>query len=292
MSRIVYVNGDYVPEDQARVSMFDRGYLFGDGAYEVAPVVGGRLMDRDRMLERLEGSLAALQIAWPMEREELVATLRELVARNGLDEGMVYMQITRGVAERDFAFPPRALPVMTAFTKALSIIDNPHAETGVSAVFVEDIRWKLRNVKSIALLAQVLAKQQAVERRAFEGWMVDDAGFVTEGTSSSAHIVRDGALVTRPLEAESGPILPGIRRSLIIELAEAAGIEVVQRPFTPREAEEADEALLSSATAGVLPVVELEGRPVGSGRPGPVAQRLRALYLEHLEKQVKAPDQT
>ncbi len=292
MPRIVYVNGDYVPEDQARVSMFDRGYLFGDGAYEVTPVVGRRLMDADRMLARLEASLGALQIAWPMERQDIIAMHEELIARNGLEEGMIYMQITRGVAERDFAFPPRALPVLTAFTKPLSIIDNPHAETGVSVVFVEDIRWKLRNVKSIALLAQVLAKQQAVERRAFEGWMVDDAGFVTEGTSSSAHIVKSGSLITRPLESESGRILPGIRRSVIIDLAKAAGMKVVERPFTPQEAKSADEALLTSATTGVLPVVELEGQAVGSGRPGPVAATLRRLYLEHLEKQVREADQS
>ncbi len=292
MSRIVYVDGAYVPEDQAKVSVFDRGYLFGDGVYEVVPVINGRLVDADRMLARLENSLAGISIAWPMEKEDYIAVHEELIARNGLKEGMIYSQITRGVAERDFAFPPRALPVMIAFTRELNILDNPHAETGVEVVFVEDLRWKLRNIKSIALLAQVLAKQQAVERRAFEGWMVDDDGFVTEGTSSSAYIVRDGVLVTRPLEVPGGRILPGIRRSVLLELALANGIPAEERPFSREEALEADEALASAATFGVLPVVRIGGKVIGNGRPGPVAQRLRQLYLDHALSQVSNPDQS
>jgi len=281
MSRIVYVDGEYVPEDKAKVSMFDRGYLFGDGVYEVAPVIRGCIIDADRMLARLSDSLDGLNLAWPMESGEIIAVFRELAARNSLDEGMIYMQVTRGVADRDFSFPARTLPVMTAFTRELVIVDNPRAETGVTAAFVDDIRWKLRNIKSIALLAQVLAKQQAVEKRAYEGWMVDEEGFVTEGTSSSAHIVKDGKLITRPLEAPSGRILPGIRRSIILELAAANGIPFEERPFTRDEALHADEALLSSATTGVLPIVEIEGQPIGSGDPGPVGKRLRELYLTH-----------
>ena len=288
MSPIVYVDGEYVPADKAKVSMFDRGYIFGDGVYEVAPVIEGGIVDGERMLARLGDSLDGVGIAWPMEAAEIIGVFKELIARNGLKEGMVYMQITRGVAERDFAFPAKTLPVMTAFTKELSIVDNPRAETGVTAAFVDDVRWKLRNIKSISLLAQVLAKQQAVEKRAYEGWMVDEEGFITEGTSSSAHIVMNGTLITRPLEAPAGRILPGIRRSVILELAEQNAIPVEQRPFTKEEALNADEALMSSATAGVLPIVEIEGKPIGSGEPGPLAKRLRELYLAHALAQVSS----
>ncbi len=281
MSRIAYVDGAYVPEEQARVSLFDRGYIFGDGVYEVVSVVGGRLVDADRMLARLEASLAGVAIDWPMERRDYLAVHEELIRRNGLDEGMIYSQVTRGVADRDFAFPPRARPVMSAFAREMPIIANPRAETGVSAAFVEDLRWKLRNVKSIALLAQVLAKQQAREKGAYEGWMVEE-GYVTEGTSSTAYIVRDGVLLTRPLRARGARILPGIRRAVLLELAEAAGVPFEERAFTTEEALSADEALISAATFGVLPVVELDGRPVGSGRPGPVTARLRELYIAHV----------
>ncbi len=288
MSRIVYVDGEYVPEEQAKVSLFDRGYLFGDGVYEVVPVVRGRLVDADRMIERLGNSLDGLEIGWPLPPEEYLAVHEELIRRNRLGEGMIYSQVTRGVAERDFPFPRRAMPVMSAFPKKMVIIDNPRAETGVSVAFVEDMRWKLRNIKSIALLAQVLAKQQAVEKRAFEGWMVDEAGNVTEGTSSTAYIVRDGRLVARPLETEGGRILPGIRRSVLLELAEADGLEVDLRPFSTDEALQADEALLSSATVGVLPVVEIEGKLIGGGQPGPVFRRLRQLYMNRIMEQVGA----
>ncbi len=285
MGRIVYVNGDYVPKDQAKVSMFDRGYIFGDGVYEVVPVLRGRMVDADRMLARLENSLAGLGIAWPMGKEEYLAVHEELIRRNNLDEGMIYSQVTRGVADRDFAFPANALPVMTAFAKPLAILDNPRAETGVSVAFVEDVRWKLRNIKSISLLAQVLAKQQAVEKRAYEGWMVED-GLVTEGTSSSAHIVKDGVLITRPLDIPQGRILPGIRRAVLLDIAAANGIPFQERPFTPDEALGADEALASSATVGVLPVVEIEGKPIGNGEPGPLTKRLRQLYFAHALAQV------
>ena len=287
MARIVYVNGEYVREDQARVSIFDRGYLFGDGAYEVIPVLEGQLVDVERMLARLDNSLAALGIEWPMDKDAYVEMHRELIRRNALVEGMIYSQVTRGVAERDFAFPRRALPSVIAFTKTLSIIDNPRAETGVSVAFVEDLRWKLRSVKSIALLAQVLAKEQAVEKHAFEGWMVED-GHVTEGTSSSAYIVKNGTIITHPLEG--GHILPGIRRSVLLEIAEREGIPVDLRPFTPEEAQNADEAFASAATFGVLPVVEIEGRPVGNGEPGPITKRLRQAYLDHALAQVRAAD--
>ena len=291
MSRIVYVNGDYVPEDKAVVSLFDRGYIFGDGVYEVLSVVNGRLVDPDRMLARLENSLAGTGIAWPMEKSGYLAVHEELIRRNSLKEGMIYSQVTRGVADRDFAFPPRALPVMSAFTKEMVIINDPRAGTGVSVAFVDDVRWKMRNIKSIALLAQVLAKQQAREKRAYEGWMVED-GYVTEGTSSSAYIVKNGVLITRPLEARGARILPGIRRAILLELAGAAGIPFEERAFSVDEALSADEAITSAATFGALPVVEIEGRPVSTGKPGPVAKRLRELYVAHVLAQTEDPGES
>jgi D-alanine transaminase len=273
--RIVYVNGSFVPEEQAQVSIFDRGYLFGDGVYEVVPVVKATMLDTAPFLERLDRSLKEIGLAWPCSKEAYVAFHEELIARNDLDEGMIYSQVTRGVADRDFAFPKDTPPAVVAFTQARPLLDNPRAETGVKVVTVEDIRWKRRDIKSISLLGQVLAKQQAAERGAFEGWMVED-GFVTEGTSSSAYIVKDGVVITRPL---TNAILPGIRRRILFELAARHQVRIVERPFSVEEAKAADEALLSSATNFILPVVEIDGHPIADGKPGPMARRLREIYI-------------
>lgn len=273
--RIVYVNGKFVPENEASVSIFDRGYLFGDGVYEVVPVVKGALLDKAPFLERLDRSLKEIGLAWPCSKDAYVAFHEELVQRNGLEEGIIYSQVTRGVADRDFAFPAGVAPAVIAFTQARPLLDNPRAETGVKVVTVEDIRWKRRDIKSIALLGQVLAKQQAAEAGAFEGWMVED-GFVTEGTSSSAYIVKDGVVITRPL---TNAILPGIRRKILFELAAKHQVRIVERPFTVDEAKASDEALLSSASSFILPVVEIDGTKVGTGKPGPVAKRLREIYI-------------
>ncbi len=282
MQRIVYMNGQYVPEDQARISPFDRGYLFGDGAYEVVPVVNGRLLDADRMLQRLDNSLNGLGIAWPMEREDFLAMHRELIVRNKLHEGIIYSQITRGVAERDFPFPDMVQPVVFAFPKAMEVVNNPRAEVGIAVRLVEELRWKRRDIKSIALLAQVLSRQQAAEKRAAEGWMVEDR-LITEGCSSSAFIVNDGTIITSPLEVDGRPrILPGIRRAILLEIAKHEGIPVELRPFSPQEALAADEAFQSAATFGLLPVVEIDGEKIGNGEPGPVARRLRELFFARL----------
>jgi D-alanine transaminase len=275
MGRIVYVNGAFVDEKDARVSIFDRGYLFADGVYEVVPVCAGRLIDQAPFIARLDRSLRELRIAWPCSPEEYVAFHDELIRRNDLTEGMIYSQVTRGVADRDFAFPRDIRPAVIAFTQAKAIIANPLAETGVRVVTVEDIRWKRRDIKSIALLGQVLSKQEAAEQGAFEGWMVED-GMITEGTSSTAYIVKNGVIVTRPL---SRAILPGIRRRVLIELGQRHGIAIEERPFALAEALAADEAMLTSASNFVLPVVAIDGKPVGTGKPGPVARRLREIYI-------------
>lgn len=278
MSRTVYLNGQYLPAEQARVSVFDRGFLFGDGVYEVIPVVRGKLVDEAYSVERLDRSLAALEITWPCAREAYLHMLRELIARNALEEGAVYVQVTRGVAERDFAYPADTPPSLMAYTSAKVLLDNPAAETGVSVVSVPDLRWQRRDIKSINLLAQCMAKQEAASRGAFEAWMLED-GLVTEGASSTAYIVRDGCIITRAL---SNAVLPGIRRRVILELVERHGLTLEQRPFSLREALEADEAFLSSATTLLLPVVRIDGQPVADGRPGPVARQLRSLYRDAL----------
>jgi D-alanine transaminase len=280
MSRTVYVNGEYLPEDQAKVSIFDRGFVFGDGIYEVVPVIGGKMVDKAPFLQRLKRSLGELRIDMPMSEEEFVAMHQKLIELNGIEEGGVYSQITRGVADRDFAFPAAGTkPSVAAFTMKKPLLDNANARTGVKVVTVEDIRWKRRDIKSIALLGQVMAKQAAVEKGAFEGWMVED-GYVTEGTSSTAYIVKDGVIITRPLSNE---ILPGIRRKVIKQLCADKDVKLEERLFTVEEALAADEAFLSSATTLVMPIVEIDGHQIGGGQPGPVARKMREYYVSAIK---------
>ena len=276
MNEIVFVDGAYVERKDARVSIFDRGFLFADGIYEVSAVLDGKLVDNSAHLARLDRSLAAIELACPMSHAEIVAMQRELVARNALREGLIYMQVTRGVADRDFAFPEGATPTFVAFAQHKRIIGAPAAETGVAAISVPDLRWARRDIKSIALLAQVLAKQQARKARAAEAFMVED-GFVTEGASSTAFIVtKADEIVTRPL---SNALLPGCTRQAILALARERGMKLVERAFTIEEACEAAECFFTSATAFVMPVVSLDGRTIGQGRPGPATRRLRELYI-------------
>jgi len=276
MEGIVFVNNEFVAAGEARVSIFDRGYLFGDGVYEVVPVINYSLIDKDNFLSRLEHSLQEVGIKWPYTKEKYVDILQDLIVRNDLKEGGVYTQVTRGVAPRDFGFPENCQPACMAFTIRKDLRNNPLAESGVVVVTVEDIRWKRRDVKSIALLGQCMAKQEAEEKGGFEGWMVED-GYVTEGTSSTAYIVKNNRIITRPL---SRSILPGIRRKSLLRLAENEKITIEERKFTVAEALEADEAFLSSATTLVLPVIEIDGHPVGNGKPGRMALLLRKLYIE------------
>lgn len=277
MSRIVYVNGSYVPEAEAKVSIFDRAFLFGDGIYEVTAVLGGRPLDMDAHLARLDRSLEEMAIAPPLDHSELAALHAELIARNGLDEGVVYLEITRGVADRDFLYPEEVRPTVVAFTQSRPLLANPYAATGVKIITIPDIRWKRRDIKSTALLAQTMGKQQAKLAGAYEAWMVED-GRVTEGTSSSSFIVdADGIVRTQPLGHH---ILPGVTRRAVMRLAEADGVAVEERPFTVAEALGAREAFLTAASAFVLPVVEIDGVKIGDGRPGPIAKLFRALYIE------------
>jgi D-alanine transaminase len=276
MSRIVYVNGEYVPEHEGKISIFDRGFLFADGVYEVTPIVNGKLVDYDAHAERLDRSLGEIRIDWPCSKDELKAMHEELIARNNLYEGFLYMQVTRGAADRDFKFPKGVKPSLVAFTKAANLLDNPLARTGAKVVTVPDIRWARRDIKSVMLLAPVLGKQAADEAGAYEAWMVED-GMVTEGTSSNAYIIKDGKVITRGLSNE---ILAGCTRRALFKLAAEHGVEIVERKFSPEEAYDADEAFLTSASNFVIPVVEIDGKMIGGGQPGPVARKLREIFLE------------
>ena len=279
MTGTVFVNGSYVPKQEATISVFDRGFIFGDGVYEVVPVIAGKMVDKAYFIERLARSLGELEIEWPCSRDDVLAMLNELITRNALIEGMVYLQITRGIADRDFAFPADITSSIVAFSSELTLIDNPAARTGIPVMTTPDLRWKRRDIKSVNLLGQVLAKQNAVTRGGKEGWMIED-GVITEGVSSSAYIVKEQVIITRPLSNE---ILPGIRRRTLLELCKKEGITLEQRLFTLDEALAADEAFISSATTIVLPVVSIDGSTIGTGAPGPITQKLRALYLARLK---------
>ena len=280
MGRIVYVNGDYLPEDQGKVSIFDRGFLFADGVYEVTAVINGKLVDYDPHMERLERSLGEIRMGWPCGKDELKAMHLDLVKRNALGEGMVYMQITRGAADRDFKFPKDVKPTLVAFTQTGNLVDNPNATKGVKVITVPDIRWARRDIKSVMLLAPVLGKQAAYEAGAFEAWMIED-GVVTEGTSSNAYIIKDGKVITRGL---SNRILAGCTRRSLFRLAKEHGIGIEERLFTADEAYAADEAFLTSASNFVLPITEIDGHRIGGGQPGPVTRKLREIFLEEVAK--------
>ena len=281
MSRVVYVNGSYVPENEGKVSIFDRGFLFADGVYEVTAVINGRLVDYDPHVERLERSLKEIEMAWPCSKAELKQMHEEIVKRNKLDEGIIYMQVTRGAADRDFKFPKEAKSTLIAFTQVQKLLENPHAVTGVKVVTIPDIRWARRDIKSVMLLAPVLGKQRAYEQGAFEGWMIED-GKITEGTSSNAYIIKDGKVITRPL---SNSILAGCTRRMLFRMAKEHDVTIEERLFTPDEAYAADEAFLTSASNFVLPIVEIDGKRVGGGQPGPVVRKLREIYLDEARAQ-------
>ncbi|MDZ7629990.1 MAG: D-amino-acid transaminase [Gemmatimonadaceae bacterium] len=275
MTRLAFVNGAFVPEAEATVSIFDRGFLFADGVYEVIALVDGRFVDDGPHLDRLERSLAEIQLRAPLPRLELHAMLVELAARNGVTEGLVYLQVTRGPAERDFAFPPEPTPTLVAYARSLPVIEHPRAAGGATAVLVPDQRWARRDIKSIALLPQVLAKQAARAANAFEALMVQD-GHLTEGGAATLFMVVNGAMITHPLGTE---VLPGITRERVMALAAARSIAVTERSVTVPELMSADELFVTAATAFVMPIVRVDGLPIGNGTPGPVTMQLRTDYV-------------
>lgn len=280
MSRTVYVNGAYLPEEDARISIFDRGFIFGDGIYEVSAVIGGKLVDCEAHLARLERSCGEIRLALPWSRAELVAIHEELIKRNTLDEGGIYLQVSRGAADRDFAFPADATPTLVMFTQARNMSSAPAAKAGIKVVSCEDIRWARRDIKSVNLLAPVLAKQFAAESGAQEAWMVED-GVVTEGASSTAWIVKGKTLISRPL---SNKVLPGITRKAVLAYLGETDFKFEERTFTLEEALDAEECFITSATSLVMPVVQIDGHTIHNGAPGPTAIRLREIYLDFARK--------
>jgi D-alanine transaminase len=284
MSRVAYVNGRYLPQRAATVHIEDRGYQFSDGVYEVCEVRGGCIIDQRRHLARLKRSLDELGIAMPMSEPALATVIRECMHRNRVRDGIIYLQITRGVARRDHGFPPPGTPPSIVVTaRSIDFPGNERtAEEGLAVITVPDNRWERVDIKSISLLPNVLAKQAARERGAKEAWFVDQEGHVTEGSSSNAWIVtKGGKVVTRP--ADTG-ILRGITRTVLVDVIKAQGLELEERPFTVEEAQAAREAFLTSASQIVMPVVRIDDRPVGNGVPGSVATALRAEFHRHAER--------
>ena len=277
MSRIAYVNGRYLRHAEASVHIEDRGYQFADGIYEVCGVRGGKLMDEKLHLERLQRSLRELRMDMPVSLSALKIILREVVRRNGISNGMVYFQVTRGVAPRDHPFPADAQASLVVTAKRLNEARvAASVAKGVEVMTMPDQRWARRDIKSVALLPNILAKQTAREAGAYEAWLVDAEGFVTEGASTNAWIVdREGRLITRP---EGPDILSGVTRRVLLQAARAEGIEVVERPFTPEEAKSAREAFISASSAIIIPVVRIDGHPIGNAAPGSTTLRLREAY--------------
>jgi D-alanine transaminase len=276
LDSIAYVNGSFGPLADAKVSVLDRGFLFADGIYEVSAVLGGKLVDNDAHLARLERSVGEIALPLPETLARIIEIQHELITRNKLVEGVVYIQVTRGAAPRDFVFPKGVKPSLVMFTQVKNLVDSPTAKTGIAVITVPDIRWERRDIKSVGLLAQVLAKQAAAEAGAQEAWMIED-GKVTEGGSSSAFILtQDDVLVTRP---NSSAILPGCTRKAVIALAEERQLRVEERTFSVDDALKAKEAFITSASSFVQPVVTIDGKRVADGKPGPMATRLREIYV-------------
>ncbi|MDH3759425.1 MAG: D-amino acid aminotransferase [Gammaproteobacteria bacterium] len=278
MSRIVFLNGDYLPADKARISIFDRAVNFGDAIYEVAGVLDGKLVDFEHHMQRYFSSLDKLAIESPLEQQQILEAFRRLVELNRLDEGLVYMQVSRGQAERDFVWPEDIEPNVFMFTQPKSSVENLAAESGVTLVSTDDIRWARRDIKSVNLLAQVLAKKVAADAGAYEALMVDADGYVTECGSTSFFIIKGDLILTRPL---TNDILPGVTRRAVVALCNRHGLRLVENRFTLDEAMSADEAFISGASSYILPVVKIDDRQIGGGKPGDLTRKLRQIYIDH-----------
>lgn len=283
MSRTVYLNGDYLAEEDAKISVFDRSFLMADGVYEVTSVLGGKLIDFAGHAKRLERSLGELDMQKPDAFDDLLEIHRELVRLNDIDEGMIYLQVSRGSAgDRDFAYPSADVkPTLVLFTQSKpNLADNPAAKIGMKVISIEDQRWGRRDIKTVQLLYPSMGKMMAKAAGCDDAWMVED-GHVTEGTSNNAYIVKGNTIITRHLGTE---ILHGITRAAVLRFAKEAQMKVQERSFTIEEAQDADEAFITSASTFVMPVVEIDGAAVGTGTPGPIAARLREIYLEESRK--------
>lgn len=283
MTRIVYVNGAFLPENEAVVSVFDRGFLMADGVYEVTSVLGGKLIDFAGHCARLARSLAELEMTNPHTDAEWLDLHRQLVARNAIVDGMVYLQVTRGnPGDRDFAFPgPDVTPTVVLFTQSKpGMAEAPAAKTGLKVISIPDIRWGRRDIKTVQLLYPSMGKMAAKKAHVDDSWFVEE-GVVTEGTSNNAYIVKGNRIITRQLSSD---ILHGITRAAVLRFAAEAQMEVEERAFSIAEAQAADEAFITSASAFVMPVVEIDGTAIGTGTPGPIAQRLREIYLDEMRK--------
>jgi D-alanine transaminase len=284
MSRIAYVNGRYVRHGDASVHIEDRGYQFADGVYEVCEIRDGFIIDETRHLDRLERSLREIAIRMPMGRAAMKVVIREVARRNRVRDGLVYLQVTRGVARRDHAFPPSDTPPALVLTSKIigRAKGDARAAEGVAVVTIPDNRWGRVDIKSVGMLPNAMAKQKAKDAGAFEAWFVDRDGFVTEGSSTTAWIVtKDGTLVTRP---NGFDILPGITRITASEVARRAGLKIEERKFTVEEAKASREAFITAASTIVMPVVRIDGTPVANGHPGSVATQLRAAFHDVAEK--------
>ena len=284
MTRTVYVNGTYLGEADAKISIFDRGFLMADGVYEVTSVLDGKLIDMEGHVVRLARSLAELDMTSPITDQDLTEMFRELVRLNHIDQGMIYLQITRGnPGDRSFVFPdPATTPsTIVAFTQNIpNLADAPAAKTGFRVISIPDLRWDRRDIKTTQLLYPSMGKMMAKKAGCDDSWFVED-GTVTEGTSNNAYIVKGNKIITRQL---SHDILHGITRASVLRFAVEAQMEVEERPFTIAEAQGADEAFATAASIFVMPVVEIDGKPVGTGKPGPIAARLREIYLDEMRK--------
>jgi D-alanine transaminase len=280
MSRIAYVNGQYIEHRRAAVHIDDRGYQFADGIYEVVAIVGGRLIDAELHWRRLERSLREMKISAPMSRAALSHVIAEVIRRNRVADGIVYLQITRGVAPRDHVFPKKVRPAVVVTVKRTKPVDPKLVARGVDVISLPDIRWGRCDIKSLSLLPNVMAKQAAKEQGAYEAWLVDEDGDVTEGSSTNAWIVSaKGGLVTR----KAGPeILNGVTRLAVLALARAEKMKIEERSFSLKEALKAKEAFITSTTNFVMPVVRIDGKTIGGGKPGPFARKLREHYIAHM----------
>jgi D-alanine transaminase len=279
MKRIVFLNGEYLPEQEAKISIFDRAVTFGDAIYEVAGVLDGKLVDFEHHMQRYFNSLQKLSLESPLSQAEILQAFRQLVELNQLDEGLVYMQVTRGTAERDFVWPEDIKPTVFMFTQAKASSENQAGLSGVTLASTADIRWARRDIKSVNLLAQVLAKKAAHDAGAFEALMIDDEGYVTECGSTSFFIVRDKLILTRPLNND---ILPGVTRRAVVALCNSHGLRLVETRFTLEEALTADEAFISGASSYILPVVKIDDQDINAGNPGELTLSLRKIYLEYV----------